>query len=132
MTARLIDTGPICYLAPGGALVWRHCRTWDTESGVISIVTELGGDGPSVTNAAEQVYANLRAFRPGCRVIEHYPPGISGGETYDEITIASDGQPEWRHIPPVELHTLLGPTLASTTPAAPVAEPTADTPEVAQ
>lgn len=121
-TARLIDTGPICYVAyDGHRLVWRPCRTWTTAEGqILSVVTEIGDDGPSVTNAAEQVHATLQEARPGCRVIEHYPADSIAAEHFDEILVGPDGSITWRHIPTADLRALLGNDLDTTRPAGPV------------
>jgi hypothetical protein len=124
--AHLVDTGPIFYPGPAG-LVWRPCRTWHTPHGYVSVATELGDDGPSVTTAAGLVHDLLQNARPGCRVIEHYPPHEGGAgqapraETFAEILIATPGGAvTWRHIPTPELYALLGPTLDTTRPAGPV------------
>ncbi|MEU6562686.1 hypothetical protein [Nocardia nova] len=128
--ARLIDTGPICYTAfDDRRLVWRPCRTWHTPEGYISVVTEIGDDGPSVTNAAGKVYAFLQQFRPGCRVIEHYLADGTDLEHFDEILPAPPGVTArargdegitWRRIPTTELRTLLGSTLDATRPGGPI------------
>jgi hypothetical protein len=126
---RLIDTGPIGYTAfDDRTLIWRPCRTWRTPDGPIAVVTEIGDDGPSVTNAAEKVYNLLREAHPGCRVIEHYLADSTGPERFDEIVpdpnapagIGSVGGITWRHIPADILFALLGDELASTRPAGPV------------
>lgn len=122
MTApHLVDIGPICYTAfDGRRLVWRPCRTWYTAGGPVGVVTEIGDDGPSVTNAAEKVYAILRETHPGARVIEHYL--TETGETFDEILPGPGGEITWRRIPGAELRRLLGSTLAATRPAGPVVD----------
>jgi hypothetical protein len=121
---RLIHEGPLSYTAfDDHRIVWRPLRVWSTDAGIVAVVTEIGDDGPSVTNAAEKVYARLAEAAPGCRVIEHYPPveGSQGrAETFDEITLRDDGEPAWRHIPTAELRALLGPKLDTTRPNAPV------------
>lgn len=121
--AELVDTGPICYTAFGDKrLVWRPCRTWRTTSGhFVSVVTEIGDDGPSVTNAAEKVYTALQGVRPvSGRVFEHYSGEAS--DTYDEILPASDSGREvtWRHVPSADLRALLGDALDATRPTSPV------------
>jgi hypothetical protein len=122
--AELIDTGPICYTAfDGKRLVWRPCRTWRTTAGhFVSVVTEIGDDGPSVANAAEKVYAVLQGVRPGCRVFEHYSGATS--DTYDEILPEPDSGREvtWRRIPSADLRALLGDTLDATRPTSPVTD----------
>lgn len=128
--AQLVDTGPICYTAfDDRRLVWRPCRTWCTPEGYISVVTEIGDNGPSVTNAAEKVYAVLQQGRPGCRVIEHNLANSAGPEQFDEILPAPPGVTAgarvgkgiiWQHIPTTELRALLGGTLDTTRPGGPV------------
>lgn len=130
-TARLVDTGPICYTDfDGHRLVWRPCRTWATPQGEISIVTEIGEDGPSVTNSAEKVYAVLQEIRPGCRVIEHYRADAHSAESFDEILpappeaagVGVHNGARWVRIPPDDLRALLGESLETTRPGGPVVD----------
>ncbi|WP_063044982.1 hypothetical protein [Nocardia pseudovaccinii] len=128
--AQLVDTGPICCTAfDDHRLVWRPCRTWHTPEGYISVVTEIGHDGPSVTNATGKVYAALQRVRPGCRVIEHYLADSTSPERFAEILPAPPGVTAgvrvgdgiiWQHIPMAELRAVLGDPLETTRPAGPV------------
>jgi hypothetical protein len=121
--SRLIYSAPLSYQAfDTDRTVWRPLRLWSTDAGIVAVVTEIGDDGPSVTNSAEKVYAAMTEAAPGCRVIEHYPPseGTRTAETFDEITLGDDGEPVWRHILTAELRAELGDSLDTTRPYAPV------------
>ena len=120
---RLIYNHTMSYTASDAPnrTVWRPLRIWATDAGIVAVITEIGADGPSVTNAARDIHADLTDYAPQARVIEHYPSGAAG-ETYDEIIVGADGRADWRPIPIAELRALLGDTLDTTRPTAP-AEP---------
>jgi hypothetical protein len=94
----------------------RRLRVWRTANGIVAVVTEQGGPGPSVTNAAEHAHAalvnDLRAEYPGqlLRVFEHYPPSETSGDTdtFDEITVGDAG-PRWSHYPADTMIAMCGP-----------------------
>ncbi|WP_327358377.1 hypothetical protein [Streptomyces sp. NBC_01304] len=124
MTARLIDTGPICYLSPGTGLVWRPCRTWETEHGdVVSVVTETSEPTRSIESAADEIRRGLTSARPWAdpvRIIEHWPTGTGAPdeEHYAEQLPVPGGGIRWEHRTPHALAELLGPTFELTKPDA--------------
>lgn len=90
---------------PLGRVTVRPLRVWRVKgTGLVAVVTEpANSPGMSITNAAEQVVAAVRALYPRQQhltIVEHYP--ASGGlpESFDQV-VHTPGQPgvDWRPIP---------------------------------
>lgn len=89
----------------------RRLRVWRLAEGtVVAVITERG-DGTSVTNVAEPVYAAMVAEYKGAmvRVFEHYPEaGSDWPEHFDEIIRLVDGRLSWRRVSQAEMVELVG------------------------
>lgn len=105
---------PVPWLPPPHSTVYRE-RVWIRPNLVVVIATELDDNpGPSITNNAEGVHANIELVWRDALVIEHYPPRsgrYSWDETFDLVTIR-DGRPVWHRLDPDLVHS----ALTSTTP----------------
>lgn len=128
MTARLIDTGPICYLDNQGRLVWRPCRTWadlwPDDTTRMCIITEVDDMNTSIETAAAQIRDALEATHGyQVHIIEHWPVGTGSStrrEYYAEQYRNPAGRIAWKPMLLDDLTALLGDTLHTTTPTGPV------------
>lgn len=93
-------------------------RIWQRGRATVAMMTELPENpGTSVTNQAEvlatQVCREFELWPSLTRWIEHYPPGDSFGESFDEVTFTLDPhagltRPRWRRLTRAEVARLIG------------------------
>lgn len=117
MAAELIRDDPQWWFRGlGFQVVVRRLRVWRVGPGrLVAVVTERG-DGTSITNAAENVAAQLRLEYPDgeLEVVEHWPARVSvdEGEHFDRVEVEAGagvwGEPRWTRIPTDQVVARLG------------------------
>jgi hypothetical protein len=99
-------------------------RLYQRDNGeYVAIGTDLD-DGPSITNAAEELATavRLRFLKTGdvLHWYEHYAERKATKETLELVTFSYDGlgyrDPEWKHTQRSALETLLGTTIEAINP----------------